>query len=407
MRLPAPCIAALFFPALAQAQDCSNGRYVVPNLFPAIDSIPAVEFGSNIAVDGTTQTLRMDIYAPANDALQDRPVVVVAFGGSFVQGDRGDVAPLCSQLARMGYVAVAPDYRVGFFFPNTSTTMHAVQRCVHDLKAAIRFLRKSVAENNNPYGIDPDRIIISGVSAGAIGALHLTYMNDPAELPAPLVADSAALGGMEGLSGNPGYSSVPMACVSLSGALMDTTWIHPGDQHFAGIHETGDGIVPCYTEQAYALGFPTGIVVSGDHDISLRMDHIGLPHCYLEYPGTGHVGYLDYDPVNSLAFVYQFLANEVCNQALACSDATSGVAEAVPTTTPLNLWPVPASEVLHLALDAPVHVHILDVQGRSVLEHALPQGTATLDVSALPNGLYVVQATGATVQTARLIISRE
>lgn len=406
MRLPLPCFAALLLPALATAQDCNNGRYVMPNVFPVIDSIPAVVFGSNTAVDGTTQTLRMDIYAPANDILTDRPVVVVAFGGSFVQGDRGDVAPLCSQLARMGYVAVAPDYRVGLFFPNTSTTMHAVQRCVHDLRAAIRFLRKSVAEEGNPYHIDPDRIIISGVSAGAIGALHLTYMNDPAELPAPLVADSAALGGMEGNSGNPGYSSVPMACVSLSGALMDTTWIHPGDQHYAGIHETGDGIVPCYTEQAYALGFPTGIVVSGDHDISLRMDHIGLPHCYLEYPGTGHVGYLDYDPVNSLAFVYQFLANEVCNQTLACSDATAGVAEAAPATDPLKLWPVPATDVMHLALDAPARVQILDAQGRTVLERAMPKGTTSLDVTALPEGLYMVQTTGATVQTARLLIAR-
>src|SRR5690606_6729036 len=106
----------------------------------------------------------------------------------------------CGQLARLGYVAVAIDYRVGFFFPNTSTTMHAVQRCVHDLKGSIRYLRKTVAEDGNPYGIDPDRIIVGGVSAGAIGALHATYMDQPSELPAQLVADSAVWGGMEGNS---------------------------------------------------------------------------------------------------------------------------------------------------------------------------------------------------------------
>jgi hypothetical protein len=407
MRTLSILVPTVLFPSLLAAQECGTGRYVVPGYFPQIDSIPAVVYGSNTSADGgSTQTLRMDIYAPANDDLDARPVVVVAFGGSFVQGSRADVAPLCSQLARMGYVAVAPDYRVGFFFPNTSTTMHAVQRCVHDLKAAIRFLRKSVAEDGNPYAIDPDRIIVGGVSAGAIGALHLTYMNEPGELPAPLVADSAALGGMEGLSGNPGYSSVPMACVSLSGALMDTTWIHPGDQPCAGIHETGDPIVPCYTAQAYALGFPTGIVVSGDHDISLRMDHIGLPHCYLEYPGTGHVGYLDYDPLNSLAFMYQFLANVVCNQALSCTDATARVAEQPASMEPVRLWPQPASDKLHLELSAASRVRIIDGKGRVVQDRSLPLGTATLDISSLAEGLYLVEVTGHAVRTARLVIAR-
>jgi poly(3-hydroxybutyrate) depolymerase len=236
----------LSLPLVAAAQECGTGRYSTFNYFPAIDSIPAVVFGSNTSVSGTPQTLRMDIYAPADDPLQERPVVVLAFGGSFISGSRADMAPLCSELARMGYVAVAPDYRVGFFYPTTSTTMHAVQRCVHDLKGCIRYLRKTVAEDGNPYHIDPDRIIVGGVSAGAIGALHLTYMNEPSELPAPLVADSATLGGMEGTSGPLGYSSQVMACVSLSGALMDTTWIQPGDQPYCGIHETGDGVVPLH-----------------------------------------------------------------------------------------------------------------------------------------------------------------
>ncbi len=406
MRPSLLCISALLLPALASAQECADGRYSTINFTAQIDTIPAVVFGSNTAVDGTDQTLRMDVYAPANDTLQARPVVVVAFGGSFVTGNRGDVAPLCSQLARMGYVAVAPDYRVGFFFPNTSTTMHAVQRCVHDLKGCIRYLRKTVAEDGNPYHIDPDRIIVAGVSAGAIGALHLTYMNEPSELPAPLVADSAALGGMEGTSGPLGYSSVPMACVSLSGALMDTTWVHPGDQPYAGIHETGDGIVPCYTEQAYALGFPTGIVVSGDHDISLRMDHIALPHCYLEYPGTGHVGYLDYDPVNSLNFVYHFLASVVCNQAPDCSGATTALGETdVPANT-VVLYPVPARDIVRIDLREAAQIQIWDGQGRSVRRLGLPAGTAALDVSSLPNGLYLLQATGTTVRTTRLVIAR-
>lgn len=399
-------IPALLFPLLLTAQECGNGRYTTYNYFPQIDSIGGVQFGTNTAVDGTTQTLRMDIYAPAGDTLQARPVVVMAFGGSFVTGSRADLAGFCAQLARMGYVAVAPDYRVGFFFPNTSTTMHAVQRCVHDLRGCIRYLRQSVAADGNPYHIDPDRIIVGGVSAGAIGALHLSYMNEASELPAPLVADSAQLGGMEGTSGPLGYSSVPMACVSLSGALMDTTWIHPGDQPYCGLHETGDGIVPCYTAQAYALGFPTGIIVSGDHDINERMGHIGVPACYREYPGTGHVGYLQSDPVNSINFVVHFLASVACGQAPDCSGAPAAVGQVAPPLRELLAFPVPATEVLHVVLPESARVQVLDAQGRIMLQAYLQAGQRQLDLSSLRNGVYLLRAEGGMARTARVVVAR-
>ncbi|HMN05855.1 MAG TPA: carboxylesterase family protein [Flavobacteriales bacterium] len=397
-------LTALLIPSLLSAQDCVGGRYAT-FIFPFIDSIPAVQYGSNTAVGGGTQALRMDIYAPANDTLQKRPVVVMAFGGSFVTGSRADMAGLGGMLARMGYVAVAIDYRVGFFLPNSNTTMHAVQRCVHDMKGAIRFLRKTVAEDGNPYRIDPDRIIASGISAGGIGALHLTYMNEPSELPAPLVADSAQLGGMEGTSGPLGYSSHVSACVSFSGALMDTTWIHPGDPPFCGIHETGDNVVPCFTQQAYAFGFPTGIVVSGSHDISVRMDNIGVPHCYLEYIANDHVGYLNYDEDNALGFAAEFMAGVVCNETLTCGVAT-GVAEAGTAPQTLELFPVPARDIVTLGLPEAAEVMVLDVQGRTVLQQRLPAGQSNLDVGMLPNGIYTVRAQGRSTLVTRLVVAR-
>ncbi|MBX2982089.1 MAG: carboxylesterase family protein [Flavobacteriales bacterium] len=399
-------LAALLFPVLVSAQECGTGRYSTYGYFPQIDSIPGVVFGTNTGVDGTQQTLRMDIYAPANDPLTARPVVVVAFGGSFVTGSRADMASMCGQLARLGYVAVAIDYRVGFFFPSTNTTMHAVQRCVHDLKGSIRYLRKTVAEDGNPYGIDPDRIIVGGVSAGAIGALHATYMDQPSELPAQLVADSAVWGGMEGNSGPLGYSSDVMACFSMSGALMDTTWVQPGDQPYCGIHETGDGVVPCYTEEAYALGLPTGIIVSGDHDINIRMESIGVPSCYLEYPGNGHVGYLQYDPVNSLNFVVQFLASVACDLELDCSGATVAVNEHLPTAGELVLYPVPAKDAVTLEIPEAATVRVLDAQGRVMLEQLFSAGQNQLGTAELPNGIYLVRTEGTTLRTARLVIAR-
>jgi acetyl esterase/lipase len=377
------------------AQECGTGRYTDYGHFPSIDSTLAVPFGHNTGVDGIDQTLRMDIYAPANDTLSMRPVVLVAFGGSFITGTREDVAPFCRELAHLGYVGVAMDYRVGLFFPNESTTMHAVMRCVHDMKGCIRYLRQTVAVDGNPYHIDPGRIIIGGVSAGAIGALHLTYMNLPSELPAVLAADSALYGGMEGTSGPPGYSSEVMACFSLSGAIGDTSWIQPGDQPLCAIHETGDPTVPCFTEEAYAFGYPTGITVSGGHDIHERMTHIGVPNCYLEYDSAQHVGYLLYDPINSVDMVVQFLARVVCGQAPGCPGTIyQGVEELTRNVNGLNPYPNPASGTVTIHMASAGTIVLTDLEGRDVLRRELPKGDGALDTSTLSDGLYLMHTVG-------------
>ncbi|MFN3876396.1 MAG: alpha/beta hydrolase, partial [Flavobacteriales bacterium] len=120
------------------AQECLGGRYFTPEYFAQATVTEGVVFGSNTGVNGGTQTLRMDVYQPVGDDLPLRPVVVCAFGGSFVTGSRADVAPICNDLAKRGFVAVANDYRVGFFIPNETTTMRAVMRGAHDMRACVR-----------------------------------------------------------------------------------------------------------------------------------------------------------------------------------------------------------------------------------------------------------------------------
>ena len=141
------------------AQECDGTRYFDPSLF-GVQQTEAVLFGSNTAVGGGEQPLYMDVYEPMGDQLQQRPVVIVAFGGSFIAGSRDDVALICIQLAKRGFVAIAPDYRTGLFVPSGQGTMLAVMRATHDLKAAVRYLRRSVAEESTPWRIDPDRIIV-------------------------------------------------------------------------------------------------------------------------------------------------------------------------------------------------------------------------------------------------------
>lgn len=398
-----PLFASLLIAPHLHAQECGTGRYTDYAFFADVDSTAGVAYGSNINLSGQEQVLQMDVYEPVGDTLAARPVVLVAFGGSFVTGARGDVAPLCITLAHLGYVAVAMDYRVGLFLPNESTTMHAVMRCVHDMKGCIRYLRKTVAEDGNPYRIDPDRIIVGGVSAGAIGALHLTYMDQPSELPAALVADSASVGGLEGDSGSPGYSSDVMACYAFSGAIGDTTWIQPGDQPWCGVHESGDPTVPCFTEEAYAFGIPTGIIVSGGHDIYERATHIGVPNCYLQYEAAQHVGYLTYDPTYSVDVVVQFLARVVCGtDPIGCPSILLNVEDA-PAAAALHLYPSPATDRVSIDLPHAAVLGVFTMQGAEVMRRSFQQGTVQLDVSGLPDGVYLVRSVDGAAWQARLV----
>lgn len=380
----------LCLPFLLNAQECANGRYTDPAHFPDVTVTTAIEFGANTGVSGSNQILRMDVYEPTGDALAERPVVLVAFGGSFISGTRADVADICNAFAKLGYVAVAPDYRVGFFLPNATTTTRAVMRGAHDMRACVRFLRKTVAENSNPYRIDPDRIIIGGVSAGAISAIHATYLNEESEIPAVLVPESAAMGGIEGNSGSPGYSSEVLACYSFSGAIGDTTWIVPGDKPLASVHEVGDGVVPYYTQEVSVVGIPTGLIASGSHDIHIRFDHVDVPNCFLSYPGNGHVGYMQSDPQTALGFVGQFMADLVCGQEVSCGNLlTTSVAE-LPADQVATPYPNPASDVVWLDLPAGEWATLSDLQGRVLQTTRAITDRVQFDLSGLASGIYVV-----------------
>jgi hypothetical protein len=404
MKQLSTALLTLSFAASASAQtECINGRYTDPAYFDSVTVTEAVPFGSNTPVSGGgTETLEMDIYEPYGDTLAERPAVIVAFGGSFIGGTRGDVADLCIRFAKLGYVAVAPDYRVGFFFPNVNTTQLAVVRCMHDLRGAVRCLRKTVDLDGNPYGIDPDRIIVGGVSAGAIGAIHATYLDQSSEIPSTLYDDTLTIGAVEGNSGWPSYSSEVMACWSMSGAIGDTSWIQPGDQPLCSIHETGDPTVPYDTQEVSVIGIATGLTASGSSDIHRRMDHVGVPNCFLSYNEDQHVGYLSYDTDNSIAFVTDFLANVVWGNNANCGTVYAGIEEST-TTGSLRPVPNPTSSSFSFVCEQQCEVTVLDVAGRTMMERRTGPGMVSIDISHLPDGVYQVRCLGDRVRTGRVV----
>jgi acetyl esterase/lipase len=141
---------------------------------------PGVEYANP---DG--QHLQLDLARPKTGS-GPFPAVVCIHGGGFRAGTRQGYDGLCLRLAQRGYVAVTVTYRLAPKYPFPAA--------VEDCKAAVRWLRA----NAPTYHIDPDRIGVTGGSAGGHLALFLGV--------------TAGVKEFEGTGGHPDQSS-RVACV--------------------------------------------------------------------------------------------------------------------------------------------------------------------------------------------------
>ncbi len=99
-------------------------------------------------------------------------------------------------------------------------------------------------------------------------------------------------GGIEGESGNAGYSTEFVGGLSLAGAIGDTSWINTGDEPMMSTHGTEDNVVPYGTDTlSFSLG-PITLniaVVNGSSTVHERLDNAGVPNCFTSWEGQGHV----------------------------------------------------------------------------------------------------------------------
>lgn len=383
---------ALFFglcliSQISNAQfDCSGGRYY-QDVFPTFTVTSDVTYGEAINVSGNVQSLELDIYQPNDDTLSQRPLLILAHGGSFVFGSKTglDVVSLCSKFVKLGYVVVSIEYRLGFGgLPNVASATQAVYRGTSDMKAAIRFFRKSAGEGN-PYKINPDYIFTGGVSAGAFTALHAAYIDEESEIPAEV--DPVAFGGVEGNSGNPGFSSSTRAVVNLCGAIGDTSWINAGDVPNISMHGTEDPTVPYATDLITVLGFDL-LTVDGSASIAQRMNNLGIAHEFISWQGAGHVPFVS--DANYQDSVYQFVV-PFLGDLLGC-DPTS--ISAVEQKVKLELFPNPATEVLFYESSEQLsEVSLIDIAGRTMRQEKSPLvKSGSIHLSDIPSGIYLFQS---------------
>ena len=223
-RWCAVIVAAVVFPSVAFAQNVRVQKDIV-----------------YAKVDGTS--LALDLYLPAG--VDSPPLIVWIHGGRWMNGDKSD-AP--TAFVERGIATASLDFR--------QSRQARFPAMVHDIKAAIRFLRAKAPA----YGYRADRIAIGGTSSGA----HL----------AALVGVTNNHKALEGTLGDyAGTSSSVQAIVSYYGASNLMTILAQSTPYGVGVRtpalEALLGAVPDQTRELATLASPVAHVDRSDPPLLL------------------------------------------------------------------------------------------------------------------------------------------
>ena len=111
----------------------------------------------NVTYESGGVPLTIDVYRPDSNKYSGvRPGIMFFFGGGFHVGTRLAFREQAEACAQQGYVALSADYRISSLFDVTAADS------IRDGAAAWIFVRENAAR----LGIDPDKIVLAGGSAG-------------------------------------------------------------------------------------------------------------------------------------------------------------------------------------------------------------------------------------------------
>ena len=227
---------------------------------------------------------KLDLYLPENDGRAHATVLFI-HGGSWSAGDKNHFVFAGRRLARSGFAVASTNYRLvpGGKFPND----------IEDCICSLAFVRAHAQE----YGIDPDRIVVMGYSAGGqLASLVGLASDDP-----QLAPDCDAAGGEP--------VPHPAAVISASGPQdMVKVWDESPDG--SSIEDLLGGS-PSAQPDAYALASPIkhvvpgappflliedGIEWSGSHEMSEALVAAGNVATWLQVSGSLHIFEQSDDP---------------------------------------------------------------------------------------------------------------
>jgi poly(3-hydroxybutyrate) depolymerase len=399
---------------------CETGRYA-SDVFTDFTLTSDITYGQNNSWNNAATVLKMDFYEPTGDTETARPLIIWVHGGSFIGGSKTDidVKTWSERFAKKGYACASIDYRLGFFPFDSANAVKAVVRATQDLRAAIRFFYKD-RQTTDTYKIDTTKIYIGGSSAGAITALHVGYLDEECEISDYLNASTiTSLGGLEGASGNPGYSMDVKAVINGCGALARYSWLEAGDIPLCSIHGTNDGTVK-YNRGIVNPGTPL-MYLDGSRMIHKRACAVGLDHQFYTFSGAPHVPYAGTSAAalaymdTTVNFIRDFLVRQLgCTQAIIQPENSplqaatlypinycdgSPVDEACEIvgfdeikSVDFSIYPNPTKDKLTVEFNAEGNysIQIIDLMGRTIVANKSITSGTILSLDKLTSGNYFV-----------------
>jgi acetyl esterase/lipase len=150
-------------------------RYL-DNIFDSINIQKDVFFGTSVNEKGVNENLKLDIYSPEDDEIQNRPVIVWIHGGGFRHGNdktQSYIVEMAHRFTRKGYVCLAIDYRLRE--NPKEDPAGTISDAVEDALKGLDWLRK----NSESLKIDVSKIVIGGGSAGGMLGCNLCFNDRP------------------------------------------------------------------------------------------------------------------------------------------------------------------------------------------------------------------------------------
>ncbi|MBL8059489.1 MAG: alpha/beta hydrolase [Chthonomonas sp.] len=128
----------------------------------SLEATRAITFATRDRIE-----LKMDVIKSRRSlGGQAAPAILFLHGGAWRDGRRDLPNPIQYELAQRGYVCFQADYRLSQEAPFPAQ--------LHDVRAALNWIK----DNAEAWGVDPNRLGVWGMSAGAHLALLTAYSKD-------------------------------------------------------------------------------------------------------------------------------------------------------------------------------------------------------------------------------------
>ena len=206
-----------------------------------------------------TRALRLHVFAPEHATDAPRPAIMFFFGGGWRTGSVAVFADRARWMAREGYIAIVPDYRVACRDQTTAIDSAA------DAVSAYQWVRANAAD----LKIDPSRIVLSGGSAGGHIAAFAAMTAQAGEKPAALVLFNPAVD-LVAVADNLGLT--PQAAAAVSPSVLPAHGTPPAIM----FHGDADQLVAIQTVRDYCER------LRASHTTCQLVEYPGRPHGFFQ-----------------------------------------------------------------------------------------------------------------------------